>query len=57
MDEEIKNNPEKVISDEEMLKEIIPNPEKVINLLKNLGVGHKDVEVDGEKIALVRPLE
>lgn len=55
--EDIEENPKKVLEDAVKLKEVIKHPDIVIELLKASGEGHMTVEVDGDQVLLVRPLE
>lgn len=54
---DIKDDAENVFSDSEKMKEVVKKPELVIELLKQMNIFDSRVEIDGEEIILVRPLE
>lgn len=57
MIDEIRENPDKVLKDDEKMKEVISDPDLVISLLKAKNKSNLIVSVDGEDVELVKPQE
>jgi hypothetical protein len=54
--EDIMENPDAILADSEKLKEVVSNPDLVVDLLDVKDEPEMDVEVDGETVALAKPL-
>lgn len=52
-----KNEIKPILDDEEQLKIIVSDPELAVEFLKRNEVQSMEIEIEGEKIGLVRPLE
>lgn len=55
--DEIREDPDSVLADDEKMKVVIQDPELAVELLKSKEVYNLDVNVDGDNIAMVRPIE
>jgi hypothetical protein len=56
IDDLIKTEPLKILMDEELLKKIIADPERVVKLLESLNIMGATVMVDDQPVMLVKPV-
>ncbi len=53
--EEIVTNPDNILKNNAKLKKVVQNPELAVELVKQKGEQHMDVDIDGKTVTITTP--